>query len=269
MPQCPYLHSPGCFDTQDGMAGTGAAVTGSATSTSTGREGAGSGIDPSQPIVFQVGRLGPDYWDWVNRPEPGKPRFFRSSVAENCSKVKWWVVPLVWLPFFSAVLWYGQRAHDIGAPALLAWLAVGVVAWQGMEYAIHRWVFHATFTSYWGLTFHFLFHGCHHKYPMDAERLVFPPLPASWFIAATYAVLASLLPARHALPLFAGIGYGYVAYDCLHYAIHHSGKGLARRLLLMRYLQTRHLHHHYKNHALSFGISSTYLDLLLGTSAAM
>lgn len=33
--------------------------------------------------------------------------------------------------------------------------------------------------SHRGNTVHYLFHGCHHKHPMDGLRLVFPPAPAA------------------------------------------------------------------------------------------
>ena len=39
----------------------------------------------------------------------------------------------------------------------------------------------------------FLFHGCHHKYPLDATRLVFPPLPAAAVAAGIVAVLRLFL----------------------------------------------------------------------------
>lgn len=76
---------------------------------------------------------------------------------------------------------------------------------------------------------------------------VFPPLPASALVAAVYAVLTLVLPRACALPLFAGMGYGYVAYDCLHYAIHHCRAGRSiMGMPVLRELQRRHMHHHYR-----------------------
>ncbi len=110
--------------------------------------------------------------------------------------------------------------------------------------------------------------GCHHKYPMDGERLVFPPVPASLLVGAVYAFLSSALPKELALPIFAGMGYGYVIYDCVHYAIHHSGKRL-KSIPLLGELQARHMHHHYRDHGSGYGISSTFFDVALGTSAKL
>ncbi|KAG1653765.1 hypothetical protein FOA52_006495 [Chlamydomonas sp. UWO 241] len=248
-------------DAADGACGVGAG----------GRDGQPAfKVNRTAPVVFQVGRLGAQYGAWVHRPEPGAPRFFASSLAEACSKTPWWVVPLVWLPLFVAVQVYCASVLAVGAGALVGWGALGVVAWQGLEYLIHRFVFHADPSSYWGITLHFVFHGCHHKYPSDGQRLVFPPLPASALVAAVYGALAACLPPPCALPLFAGMGYGYVAYDCLHYAVHHSraGRGCLR-LPLLRDLQRRHMHHHYRDHGSGFGISSPLYDVLLGTRAKL
>ena len=47
--------------------------------------------------------------------------------------------------------------------------------------------------GYWGITLHFLFHGCHHKFPTDALRLVFPPLPAAAIAAGIWGSLRACL----------------------------------------------------------------------------
>ena len=57
-----------------------------------------------------------------------------------------------------------------------------------------RFIFHAQPVGYWPITLHFGFHGCHHKFPMDKERLVFPPLPAFAVASVIYALLAAALP---------------------------------------------------------------------------
>ena len=65
---------------------------------------------------------------------------------------------------------------------------------QALEYSIHRWAFHAEPRSWWGITLHFALHGCHHKFPMDALRLVFPPAPALLLAGGIYGSLRLLFP---------------------------------------------------------------------------
>lgn len=222
-------------------------------------------LDSQQPLVFEVGHLGSDYWNWVNRVEVGQPRFFKSEFAERCSKVVWWVVPAIWLPvaLFSAFQAYSK--FGLGAATLASLIAGGVLVWQLLEYLIHRFVFHAASDRYWGITLHFLFHGCHHKFPMDRERLVFPPVPATPVVCLVYWAAHQLLAAGPAAALFSGIILGYVYYDCIHYCVHHGAKLPGG---VLRDLRSRHLHHHFHDHDSGYGISSVLYDVLLGTMPA-
>ena len=165
-----------------------------------------------RPLVMWVGKLGPKgYWQWVEQPAGGHPRFFAHPLLEQVTKTPWWVVPLIWGPVFVGSAALAKTQHSWPLPALLALLAAGVVLWQLLEYLIHRFAFHSQPSSYWGITLHFLFHGCHHKFPSDALRLVMPPLPALGFALAVYSSLHAALPASIALPLFAGAGLGYIS----------------------------------------------------------
>jgi dihydroceramide fatty acyl 2-hydroxylase len=221
-------------------------------------------LDSKQPLVFKVGHLGPDYWTWVSQVEVGQPRFFKSEFAERCSKVVWWVVPAIWLPVAFYSTFQALATHKLDAPSLTSLLAAGVLVWQLLEYLIHRFLFHATSDTYWGITLHFLFHGCHHKYPMDHERLVFPPVPATPVVCLVHYTAHALLPVAQAKALFAGIIFAYVFYDCVHYTMHHGGKMPGP---VLKELKSRHMHHHFHDHDKGYGISSMLYDWLLGTLA--
>ena len=220
----------------------------------------------AQPAVLRVGLLGgPAYWAWVNRPVGGHPRFFGPDWMEQLTKTPWWVVPCLWLPLHLACAALAHSRYGMQLPQLAVLLVAGVLLWQLLEYTIHRFVFHAHLTSYWGITLHFLFHGCHHKYPMDSQRLVMPPLPALGVHALVYGALRATLPIQVAVPLFAGAGLGYIAYDCLHYAIHHlKGNSRLARVALQP-LRQKHLHHPFKNCRAGFGISSPLFDYVFQT----
>lgn len=222
---------------------------------------------PGTPLVFAVGSLGPSgYWQWVHRPSPGQPRFFASDLAERLTKVDWWVVPLLWLPLWAAASAASLALLGTPPAELVPLQLVGLVLWQALEYTIHRWVFHAALKSYWGITFHFLFHGCHHKFPMDAQRLVFPPVPAAAIAGGIFCGLRLVCSLGAAAALMEGVILGYVFYDCLHYAIHHGWRLPGP---LLQELRVRHSHHHYHDHDHSFGISSVFFDVLLRTSARL
>ena len=131
------------------------------------------------------------YSDWVHRPVPGHPIFFASPWLEGITKVRWWVVPLIWVP--AALAWFfAHRSLPLALAALCA--LAGALSWQAAEYALHRWVFHARPRGRWTVQAHFLLHGCHHKFPQDVERLVFPPLPAAVIAFGVYCALTGVLP---------------------------------------------------------------------------
>lgn len=214
-------------------------------------------IDESKPLLWQVGSLGSRYLEWVDSPVAGKPRFFQSGWAEAITKTPWWVVPLIWLPLVAYSIW--QAVPAMPWTSLVPLILLGIVLWQGMEYSLHRFAFHLQPTTPLGIFIHFLFHGCHHKYPMDIERLVFPPVPASWIVAAVYSAVHAVAPKPVAMAVFGGIMLGYVAYDCMHYWMH-SG-------VLGGPLKAAHMRHHYVDSTAAYGISSPLYDWLLGTMA--
>ena len=196
---------------------------------------------------------------WVEAPMPGHPRFFKNDFAEACTKTPWWVVPLLWIPVILYSLQYGASTLP-DSTSFIVLVALGVILWQGLEYSLHRFVFHLHPTSPTGIFLHFLVHGCHHKYPMDIERLVFPPLPASWIVTLVFTLIHSVAPTKAvAMTVFGGVMVGYVAYDCMHYWMH-SG-------VLRGPLKVAHMRHHYVDSQRAYGISSPLFDALSGTMA--
>jgi dihydroceramide fatty acyl 2-hydroxylase len=253
-----------------------------------------------EPCVFRVGNLGADaYWEWVHRPVPGAPRFFRRGWVEACSKTCWWLIPTIWVPVALVLALAGSRhlncnvsaypsqdcalpvewsvrgvlaqalsaARDYG-PQALSWQLCGVAFWQALEYAIHRGLFHGRFPGYAGRTFHFLFHGCHHKYPMDGLRLVFPPVPAAPVMLTIFSGMVAALGIPRACSFASGTLLGYICYDCFHYACHH-GDSFVPGMPVLGPLRARHAQHHYHGeHDVGFGITTLFFDVVFSTLGA-
>lgn len=239
----------------------------------TGRKG--FDIDTSQPILAQVGCLGTRYEAWVHSPVAGTPRFFKSPWLEALSRTPWWVVPLLWGPLVAASITASLAASlasggKAAAAATAAHVAGGAALWQITEYCVHRWVFHAVPTRAWAIVAHFALHGCHHKFPCDAGRLVFPPLPAAAAATAVHAVLRVCLPRAAARSVLVGFVAAYLLYDCMHYAMHMCPAPGSARGGLWQYLSSSrgaHMSHHYRDPWSGFGITSGLLDSALGTTA--
>ena len=62
--------------------------------------------------------------------------------------------------------------------------------------------------------------------------------------------------------MFAGFVSGYLAYDTIHYAVHHFS--LHSRIML--YLKKKHFRHHYQDSTKDFGVSNSLWDMVLGTN---
>jgi len=96
-----------------------------------------------------------------------------------------------------------------------------------MEYMLHRFTFHAE--DKWlpkhpkAVCMHFIFHGVHHAFPMDAMRLVFPPSASLLLYFFIFRPLIQLFFAPDWWNcVSAGIMIGYQCYDMIHYWTHHT-----------------------------------------------
>jgi len=187
---------------------------------------------------------------------------FDTPFLEFFSKTPWYAIPLAWTPWVCYYLYQSETSFLFS----LLLLFLGVFVWSFLEYLIHRFIFHGEET--WLpdnkvlFIIHFLAHGIHHAFPMDRYRLVFP-------VALGYVVVnllfvpffRAILPALLFPATVTGGILGYVAYDLIHYFIHHSSPkdGYFKNVKLY------HMQHHYKNYGAGYGVSSKFWDLVFKT----
>ena len=249
------------------------------------------GINFNKPLLQQVPFLKEKYFEWTHIPEPSRAdgtqqRFFEADWMEALSVTAWYVVLLIWLP---VVVWNVIKGAEqsseraFSCVSQLAAFGFGLFAWGFKEYAMHRFLFHKEppANSPFFITFHFLFHGCHHKHPMDALRLVFPPVLAGPIAFGFYSFYSLLCGSALAKLVIAGSLTGYVAYDMTHYACHHLASAASesaattninnKENIFTRYarrVKRRHMTHHYESPDLIFGISQSTWDVVFGTSSS-
>ncbi|XP_057536525.1 dihydroceramide fatty acyl 2-hydroxylase FAH2-like [Amaranthus tricolor] len=219
-------------------------------------------VDLNQPLVFQVGYLGEDYDEWIHQPIVSKegPRFFANDILEILTRTKWWVIPIVWLPVVCYLVSVSLQRSLTAAQAATT-LVFGVLIWSLLEYTLHRFLFHVKTQNYWANTLHYVLHGCHHKHPMDALRLVFPPAATAIICVPIWSVIRLLSSPSVAPALFGGLLLGYIMYDTTHYYLHHGQPSIGVPKNLKRY----HLNHHFRLHTKGFGITSSVWDHVFGT----
>ena len=249
------------------------------------------GINFNKPLLQQVPFLKEKYFEWTHIPEPSRAdgtqqRFFEADWMEALSVTAWYVVLLIWLPVIVWNVIKGAEQSSERAFSCVSQLAAfgfGLFAWGFKEYAMHRFLFHKEppANSPFFITFHFLFHGCHHKHPMDALRLVFPPVLAGPIAFGFYSFYSLLCGSALAKLVIAGSLTGYVAYDMTHYACHHLASAASesaattninnKENIFTRYarrVKRRHMTHHYESPDLIFGISQSTWDVVFGTSSS-
>lgn len=185
-------------------------------------------------------------------------RMFQNDIMESLSKIHWSVPLFIYIP---VILFFSYKSLTSGADVFhfAGYFAGGLFVWTITEYLLHRFVFHYHPTSSWGKKLHFIFHGVHHDYPRDTKRLVMPPsasIPLAtlfYFFFALFFKTSALLYA-----FYPGFITGYLAYDMMHYAMHHYNF----KSEFWKKIKHHHMLHHYDNADKGYGVSSKLWDLI-------
>ncbi len=85
-----------------------------------------------------------------------------------------------------------------------------------VEYLIHRYVFHMDTNTKTKVKIQYTFHGIHHDYPKDKERLAMPPL-VSLTISTVLFLIFRLLMGNYVFAFLPGFVMGYASYLFVHY----------------------------------------------------
>jgi dihydroceramide fatty acyl 2-hydroxylase len=188
------------------------------------------------------------------------PPMFESRVLDALSRVHPSVPILIFVPVIVALEAWGLSF--VSALGALGLFIAGYALWTLFEYWLHRIVFHFEPDRGIGARMHWIIHGIHHEHPNDPLRLVMPPAVSVPLGAAVFAVLYVALGKRYAPAVGAGFFAGYLAYDMLHYYVHH----FRPHSRVGRILRERHMRHHFQDDTKGFGISAPYWDEVFGTS---
>ncbi|XP_020282807.1 fatty acid 2-hydroxylase [Pseudomyrmex gracilis] len=230
-------------------------------------------IDWNAPILQQVGLMGDRYWEWVNLPVNRPIRFFQSDILETLSVTPWYVLPIFWLPMATYFFYVGCSSHTainiaVTLQNILPSFVLGVFIWTVVEYFVHKKIFHfkPPHNSKLLITLHFLFHGNHHKAPLDGRRLVIPPILGAIVAAIVWKAYKAMFPLTIAPFVAVGTIMGYLCYDLMHYYLHYGAPKAGSYLYTMK---RRHNYHHFVYHDQGFGVTSELWDRLLNTDLIM
>jgi sterol desaturase/sphingolipid hydroxylase (fatty acid hydroxylase superfamily) len=184
---------------------------------------------------------------------------FKSGLLDRFTRVHHLVPVVIFLP--AIVLLLATGVGRVGLLESLAYAAGGYALWTLAEYWIHRVIFHFEPDEGFGARLHWMVHGVHHDHPNDPLRLVMPPAASMPLALVFYVLFWLVLGTDRAFAFGAGFLAGYLAYDMVHFHLHHH----TPRTRMGRWLRELHMRHHFQDDERGFGISAPYWDRVFGT----
>ncbi|MBK6266631.1 sterol desaturase family protein [Marivirga sp. S37H4] len=190
----------------------------------------------------------------------GTKQLFKNPILEKLTRSHF-SIPLSILTAISLFLSYWAVAEIQFAMSTFVLLFItGFFSWTLGEYFIHRYVFHMKDDKKWKRAIQYTFHGVHHEYPKDKDRIVMPPAGAIIIGSVIFGVLW-LIMQKYAFAFVPGFLMGYVLYAFVHYAIH----AYQPPKNFLRWLWIYHSVHHYKHPDKYFGVSSPFWDYVFNS----
>jgi sterol desaturase/sphingolipid hydroxylase (fatty acid hydroxylase superfamily) len=197
----------------------------------------------------------------VVRPKnKGTKVLFTNPVIEKLSRTHI-AIPISMFVVFSTVLLYIAFTDTAIHPLnVIGVFIVGFLLFTLIEYFVHRYVFHMETNTKTKEKMQYAFHGVHHEYPKDKDRLAMPPL-VSAILAAVFFYSFRAMMGEYVFAFLPGFVLGYASYLFVHYAVH----AFQPPKNFLKILWVNHGIHHYKDHDRAFGVSSPLWDFIFGT----
>lgn len=190
----------------------------------------------------------------------GSATLFENPVLERLSRTHIAVPVSIFLVIAAGLLYYGFTHGFIDLLSAFGLFLLGWLLFTLLEYLAHRYIFHMHTDTPFKETIQYKFHGVHHQYPKDKERLAMPPI-MSLLISSLLFFVFRLVFGNLVFGILAGLLFGYALYLLVHYAIH----AYAPPKNALKILWVHHSIHHYKDHDRAYGVSSPLWDWILGT----
>lgn len=192
--------------------------------------------------------------------DTGTKNLFENPLLEKLTRSHF-SIPLSILAIISIYLAYlaiGKFGININIFTIL--FISGFFSWTLGEYFIHRFVFHMDDDKKWKRWITYTFHGIHHEYPKDKDRIVMPPAGAILISSMIFGGFW-LIMQNYAFAFVPGFLIGYLFYAFVHYAIH----AYQPPKNFLKWLWIYHSIHHYKHPDKYFGVSSPFWDHVFRT----
>jgi len=158
------------------------------------------------------------------------------------------------------LIWYAKVATDLTNLQIVALFFTGWFIFSFVEYHVHKGVYHMPATTKSREKMQYMFHGVHHDYPKDKQRLALPP-SVSIVIGTVLLIIFELILDKYSFAFLAGFMVGYAFYLLIHFCVHIFRPPNN----FLKLLWTNHAIHHYMDDTVMFGVSSALWDHIYGT----
>lgn len=190
----------------------------------------------------------------------GTAQLFQNPVLEKLTRTHVAVPISIFILIAAGLITYGFLHGFINVLSAIALFFIGWFMFTFFEYMAHRYLFHMDTDTDLKKNIQYTFHGNHHEYPKDKDRLAMPPI-LSLFVASLFFFIFKLVFGQLVFGIVSGFLFGYAVYLFVHYAVH----AYAPPKNFLKILWVHHSIHHYKDDERAFGVSSPLWDWILGT----
>jgi len=190
----------------------------------------------------------------------GRARIFENPVLEKLTITNSALPISIFVIISAGLIFYGITRSFISIAEAAGLFLAGWFVFTLLEYLAHRYVFHMSTETPTKARLQYTFHGNHHDYPKDKDRLAMPPI-VSVFIASFLFFVFKLAFGNFVFGIVAGMLFGYALYLFIHYAVH----AYAPPKNFLKTLWIHHSIHHYKDPNAAYGVSSPLWDYFFGT----
>lgn len=190
----------------------------------------------------------------------GTKTLFDNPIIERLSRTHISIPITLFTLYSSGLIYWSLENTALSVGTTIGLFFTGLLTFTLVEYLAHRYIFHmGTYTAL-RKKLQYAFHGVHHDYPKDKDRLAMPPI-MSVTIATILLFLFRLVMGDFAFGFLPGFLMGYAGYLFVHYIVHayQPPKNMFKKLWV------HHGIHHYKNPERAFGVSSPLWDYIFRT----
>jgi len=195
------------------------------------------------------------------RPKTGTKDVFNNPLLEKLTRSNIFVPITIFIVIALVLLYLGITEKQLNVAVVFFAFIAGLLIFSLAEYLVHKYVFHMITDTKIKEKIQYNFHGIHHEYPKDKDRLAMPPV-VSLMLSILLFFSFRFLMGDYVYAFLPGVMFGYASYLFVHYAVH----AYPPPKNFLRVLWINHGIHHYKNPEVAFGVSSPLWDYIFRTN---